>query len=668
MFTIGPTSTLAVLERFTAALVAAGATTITMIHPACRRCGLRRRWHARLPDGGGECSTCWSRAHHQACTRCGSARRVDHRDDHGRPICFRCTDAARHRRRLDELAAGIADLLVDADLTLESTAVVAALDRLEANVPGRAKLAQALRRGPPLVAFAYRPPRVARFLDALRVAGADLPAGRCHDCDGSAEPLVLYRDVVRCRRCAKRCPECGSDVKEPAKPRCGRCDRQPRGTCSGCGRSDRPLDPAGRCRECRERAERRCQSCDQQAPRTHLAGRWLCQRCALAVDLDDRLGPVEALAAELGALRAAIAAADNPTQVRKWLRNTTGGQLLAHLAAGDADLTHDALDSYGADRSVAHLRALLVAAGALPTEDRSINRLEDFVAKLLDTIADRQDAKVVRAWVHWQVLPRLRGRHDAGQSMAHSANNARRTLRQVAAFIGALDADGRALRSCRQVDVDDWFASPHATRWLARPFLVWCAAREHLPRPLEIPATPVKVLRPVVDGEARWAVARRLVIDDSLDVSDRVAAALLVLYGQPLARIATLRTGDIHRISDGTVIAELVGNPVPIHEPFASLIGRLPLRRSSGASDQLAGDWLFPGRHAGRHIGPIVLGERLRDLGIEPRAMRNAARAQLAAEIPPALLGELIGVSATTATRWAALTSGNWAAYAADLT
>jgi hypothetical protein len=47
--------------------------------------------------------------------------------------------------------------------------------------------------------------------------------------------------------------------------------------------------------------------------------------------------------------------------------------------------------------------------------------------------------------------------------------------------------------------------------------------------------------------------------------------------------------------------------------------------------------------------------------------MRNTARAQLAAEIPAALLGELIGVTANTATRWAALTAGNWTTYAAGL-
>jgi hypothetical protein len=84
-------------------------------------------------------------------------------------------------------------------------------------------------------------------------------------------------------------------------------------------------------------------------------------------------------------------------------------------------------------------------------------------------------------------------------------------------------------------------------------------------------------------------------------------------------------------------------------------------------SDQPGTPRLFPRRHAGRLAGPVVLGERLRAIGIEPIRMRNTARAQLAAEIPPALLSELIGVNATTATRWAALTAGNWTGYAAGL-
>jgi len=666
-FTTGPTSTLPVLDRFTTALAATGAQSIRTIHPVCARCGRRRRWHARRPDGSGECGTCWARTSRTPCAVCGCARRVDHRDDENKAVCARCTETQRRRHRLDELAAHITAVVTSADPAVGHDVVAEIVDGIEPTVPGRRYLADALRRGPALTETTRRTARVARLLDGLRAAGSTLPAARCEDCADPADPLVIYRDIVHCQRCAKRCPECGSQTKEPNKPRCRRCERQPRGTCGHCGRPDRPLDTAGRCRGCRERAERRCQSCNAQLPRTWITGRWLCQRCALGVDLDAHLGPVDRLPTALVAVRAAIAAADNPTQVRKWLRTTTGGAVLAQLATGELALDHEALDRHGDDRSVAHLRALLVAARALPAEDRSVDRFEAFTTALAATITDPQDAKVVRAWLRWQVLPRLRARREAGTSMAHSAHNARSALRRVVAFLEHLHERGRALRNCTQADLDGWFAGGN-TSWNARPFLVWARRREHLPRTLTIPAVPPRSLRPMLDGEQRWAIARRLVVDDTIDVADRVAAALVVLYGQPLARVARLTTNDVHRGADRSVIVTLDGNPVPIHEPFGNLIARLPRRRSNGMSDQLDSPWLFPGRHAGRHIGPVVLGERLREhLGVEALHMRNAARAQLAAEIPPALLGEIIGVTANTATRWAALTSGNWTTYAGDV-
>lgn len=365
-------------------------------------------------------------------------------------------------------------------------------------------------------------------------------------------------------------------------------------------------------------------------------------------------------------LRAAVVAADNPAQLRKWLSNTVGGEVLQHLSAGRIALTHDALDSYGRSASVAHLRALLVSVDALPDEDRSIDRFDAFARELIGTVADSQDRKILSSWTRWQVLPRLRRRSADGASMAHSANNARRALRRNASFVEELHRRDGNLRTATQIDLDNWFGEGDATRWLSRPFLTWCQRRRHLPAALEIPSEAPRRPRAPIDVEQRWAIGRRLVIDDTLDIGDRVAAALVVLYGQPLARIASLTRTDLHCSSDGTIVLNLAGNPVPIHEPFATLIERLPTRRRNGVADQLDSPWLFPGSHAGRHIGGVVLGQRLRRLGIEPGLMRNAARSQLAAEIPSAMLGEIIGISPTTATRWTTHASGNWTAYAAE--
>ncbi len=666
VFSTGPTSNMAVLDRFTIALAAAGSTRIATIDPICSRCGRQRRWHARV-DGGGECGSCWARVHREPCSVCARPRCVNHRDADGRPVCERCMQHERRLRRLDELAAEIAGVVHRADPAVAVVDIGAALDKLAPNVPARALIARQLGAGPPLSAGVHRLAPVARLLDALRVAGAVLPAATCTDCGEAAQPLVTYRSVVRCLRCARSCPGCGGATKEPTKPWCGRCERGPRGTCGDCGRVDRPLDDNGRCRGCRERVERRCAACDTQAPRTWVQGRWVCQRCALAVDLDCHLGPADALAAPLVVLRDAILAADNPTRVRSWLRDSAAGKVLASVAAGETALTHTALDAFGADHSVMHLRSLLVAVAALPAEDRSINRFEVFAGEQVELIDDSTDRGAVRAWLRWQVLPRLRARDEAGKTMAHSANNARRSVRQVVLLLGIVHGHGRTLRTCTQADLDTWFGAGRSIRWLARPFLVWATARSHLAKGVAVPASPPQALRPVIDAEQRWVVARRLVSDDTISVDIRVVGALVVLYAQPLARVAVLKSSDVHRSSDGTVIVDLAGNPVPIHEPFSTLIGLLPHRRSNGVSDQLDTPWLFPGRHAGHHCGPVILGERLRAIGIEPLLMRNSARAQLAGEIPPAMLGEIIGVNANTATRWAALSGGNWMAYPADL-
>lgn len=669
-FLVGPTSTLTVLDRFTEALVAAGATRITTIHPVCENCGRRRRWKATTATGG-RCAACQRRTEVERCSVCGITRRIGRHDAQRQAICAHCVERLDRRERLDGLTAEITrSVRTAAGSSIDPADIASVVRRVAPKVPDQIELLAHLRSVPALTISAERPPGVARLLDALHAAGVELPLALCHDCNRDAVPLVVYLGVVRCGRCAMRCPGCGRYNKEPTKARCHRCvaDRKRRrGTCCHCARPDQPLDGNGRCRRCRERTDRRCPRCDRQTPLTRHAGGWVCHRCALADELDDRLGTTDQLTAPLVTLWAAILEADNPSQVRKWLRNSAAGRLITDIATGDVPLTHDGLDGYGPNRSVDHLRALLVAAGALPDEDRSIDRLERFASDLLVSVADSGDRRILQSWLRWQLLPRLRARAATRASMAHSAANARRALRRSSEFLATLHQHDRTLRTATQADLDAWFARPGTNDWLARGFMVWAATRRHLPRHLRIPATPPKVLCPGGEDEERWAIARRLVTDDTIPSADRVAGALVVLYAQPLSRIARLTPGDLHRRPDATTVLTPDGNPVPIHEPIASLIEQLPARRRNGVTEQLENPWLFPGNHAGRAMTPNALGQRLRALGIEPRAMRSAARAQLAAEIPPAMLGEIIGVSATTATRWAIHTSANWNAYAANL-
>ena len=51
-------------------------------------------------------------------------------------------------------------------------------------------------------------------------------------------------------------------------------------------------------------------------------------------------------------------------------------------------------------------------------------------------------------------------------------------------------------------------------------------------------------------------------------------------------------------------------------------------------------------------------------LGIAPNQARKAAMFQLAAEMPAPVLADLLGLSATTASRWASLAARDWSQYA----
>ena len=88
---------------------------------------------------------------------------------------------------------------------------------------------------------------------------------------------------------------------------------------------------------------------------------------------------------------------------------------------------------------------------------------------------------------------------------------------------------------------------------------------------------------------------------------------------------------------------------------LARALRALPRRRRDSTADQITTPWLFPGSHAGRHLGTAALGQRLRRIGIEPRR-----------EIPPALLAGVLGLNTATVAHATVRTSGHWARYPAD--
>jgi hypothetical protein len=150
-------------------------------------------------------------------------------------------------------------------------------------------------------------------------------------------------------------------------------------------------------------------------------------------------------------------------------------------------------------------------------------------------------------------------------------------------------------------------------------------------------------------------------------VADRVAGALVAIYAQPLTRISRLTVSDL--IVEPERLAVCLGaSPVELPEPLAGYARELlARRRPDPRKARLLTDpgWLFLGAHPGRPMRPDALGARLRRLGVRPGPHRRAALYQLAAELPAALVADLLGIHRTTANTWARLTGRFWNAYPA---
>lgn len=103
--------------------------------------------------------------------------------------------------------------------------------------------------------------------------------------------------------------------------------------------------------------------------------------------------------------------------------------------------------------------------------------------------------------------------------------------------------------------------------------------------------------------------------------------------------------------------------------PLATLLGALidTPRAYIGVGAPATTPWLFPGLLPGRPLTPARLGQRLGKLGIDARAGRRAALIHLAAQLPAAVLADLLHLTPATAVRWVNNAGGDWSRYAAAI-
>ncbi len=484
--------------------------------------------------------------------------------------------------------------------------------------------------------------------------------------EGPLCPSCRPTREMTCSICGRRAP--AEIAKATGQPWCRACQSR-WAACAACGQV-RPIrggtTTSPLCATCtRPDASfwKTCPSCGEASKLTIGA----CLRCSLAQRLRQLLGGADgAIAGEMRGLYDSLAGAERPDSVLAWLKGSDAAGVLAGIGTGRLVLSHEALDGLVSAKSVEHLRAMLVATGALPARDEQMVRLERWVAAAIAERTDPDEAQVLRRYGVWHLLRRLRRRQKGGETTPAQTTVVRRNVRAATNLLDGLACAGQTLASADQGHLDAWLASGCATRSAEVGHFIRWAKRQKLTR-LELATVRWDGPRGSIDADKRWEQARRLLRDDAIDAGDRVAGLLVLLYAQRAAAVSRLRLSHVDNDLGG-VRLRLGAQPVVLPEPVAGLVLFLvSTRRGHGRlGDPGTSPWLFPGGQPGRPISASRMTERLRDLGIQAGPARSSALLQLATELPAAVIARLLGIHIKVAAEWQRIASGDWMGYAAD--
>lgn len=99
----------------------------------------------------------------------------------------------------------------------------------------------------------------------------------------------------------------------------------------------------------------------------------------------------------------------------------------------------------------------------------------------------------------------------------------------------------------------------------------------------------------------------RVLTGQDLPLRSRVAAAIVLLYAQPVSRIVRLTIDDV--LHDGDQVLLRLGQPPsPVPAPVADLLDAwIPSRDNMNTATNHGSRWLFPGRRAGQPLRPETL-------------------------------------------------------------
>lgn len=505
------------------------------------------------------------------------------------------------------------------------------------------------------------------------------PQDVCTICRRRRPCLHAGTEQAICRSCVRAgrrevCQDCGHlrviHNRLNGKPQCSDCrrrDLQQHGTCRRCHQRRRLTRIAGLdglCEPCAGiTSPHVCARCTAE---DHLYARGLCARCTIIATLQPHLAQAAPeILARLRPYLETLIQSTNPRSTMRWIERSAAYRVLRDILDGRVALAHEALDALGPSQAIEHLRHALVANHALPERDEALHRFSAWLDHALLGIEDPRDRKRATEWARWQLLNDLNYRAQRGRLRSRSIYHARSQVTHAVAFINWLHTQHATLTTCRQDHVDRWFADPCTTRMRVISLLRWAHDWGLIPQ-LAIPSKAKPPAYRTLSHDQRDRLITSLLADETLDLRDRVAGLLVLLYGQPIARIARLRTTDVVH-HDNEILLQLATEPVLIVEPLAALLRSLAENpRGRAVTGATASRWLFPGKLVGEPLRPERLQRRLAACGVRGLPARASAGLELAREVPTPVLAEALGYHQNIAASWARLAAADYARYAAS--
>lgn len=417
-----------------------------------------------------------------------------------------------------------------------------------------------------------------------------------------------------------------------------------RPACRGCSGVDLNLD----CVECGAEAE------------LYSAGR--CQRCVLIATAQRLLTNPETgvLSPELERIVVALGSMTRPNSGLTWIRQKHVDEALQHIAA-HPELTHQVFDLLSKGQTTNYLRALLVEHDVLPARNERVIAFREWMDSALERVHTDEHRKLVSQYARWSLERHLRSKDAVSES---SFMGAKQVATVTIEFCNWLTTEyDITIGEADQSHLDLWLCTGPGTRLRLERFVRWAVKSRLVDQTLEVPRHR-RGTAPRLPAEEQDAVIDTVVHQNTLTPRDRLAAILVIVFGQRVETIAAL-TWDQIAIDDIVTIkiADLpIELPPPLDQPVRQLAADPSNSQTAAHRDS---PWFFRGQKPGHHMGPTALRERLRPT-LAALGARLGTLNQLTQTMPIPILAETLGYSPATLEAHAQVSGATYARYVAN--